>query len=366
VLRLVVLLISVLISFSSFSFEQSGIVNFDSWYYNTDKQVRYLPNYSTPDEGYKNSNTFTSVYYKANHSIDKLTMTLAAFHTSEGNNKVTRADISYRPLNGMSLNIGILPYRVSQCRYFESDNIWISEPDNFCKFHGLNEISEGSAGIQLGYSSYIKGYVVDSLIGYYDAEIDGQSKKLSIYVPVGHNKYNRKKGFSVRATGENNQISFGYLATSQFQYDESGVKYPFDRVFEYDTYYLGYEHDISKLTLRATISAYIGEGISKVRPTKFYAISNTAELQYHLTHKLSINAFYAKYTSTTVYYPDDYLIRKEQVLLVPSNGVSMRYDFDRSFIILQLYNTKSDSTLASGKNTTDSARAIGIRYGVKF
>jgi hypothetical protein len=44
----------------------------------------------------------------------------------------------------------------------------------------------------------------------------------------------------------------------------------------------------------------------------------------------------------------------------------MRYDFDKSFIIVQLYNTKSDYTLASGDNTKDGARAIGIRYGVRF
>lgn len=349
------------------NFEQSAIMNFDMWDYGTDKQIRYLPNYSTPDEDYKTSRTFNSVYYKASYQSESMRYTFSAFNVSEGNRKVTRADVAYKVNDKLSASIGILPFRVSQCRYFETNNVWISEPDNFCKFHGLNEISEGAAGVQLGYSSNIKDYIVDTLVGYYDAEIDGQSEKLSIYVPVGHNKYNKKWGLSSRAIGKDSQISLGYLHTSQFQYDESGVKNPFDRVLEYDTLYFGYEKDIEDFTVRATGSAYIGKGLGDIRPIDFNAISQTYEISYKLNPKLSFNTFYAQYDSKTEYYPDDIKKFKTQSLSVPSSGASIRWNATpKTFFILQVYKTKSDSVTTSKVRTVDGTTAVGLRWGTLF
>lgn len=363
--HVILIIISSLIINTCYSYEYSGTINLDVWDYGTDEQVRYLPNYSTPDEDYKTSRVFNSVYYKAQGDMNEnIKTTFSVFSASQGNTKVVRADINYRFKNNINIGIGILPFRISQCRYFEKDNPWISEPDVFCKFHGLNEISESAAGVQVGYSTHINRYSVDVVAGIYDSEIDGQSKKLSIYVPVGKNRNNDKKGFSIRATGYDDQISFGYLNTKQYQYDERNVKVKFDRDLDYNTYYLSYEKDFNNITTRATLSAYIGDAYSSVRPLKFYAYSRTAEASYK-RNSFTYSIFYSYYNTTTVYYPDDVKYRAEQTLDVPSWGASVRYDFNNHFMILQSYNTSSDYRPVGSVIKAD-ANAIGLRYGMEF
>jgi len=358
--------IASLISLNCFGLDISGTANFDSWNYSNNNQVRYLPNYSTADDSYKNSQTFNSIYLKANHDFDdKLSLKISALSTSDGNRKINNLEANYKLSDKYSIRAGILPFRVSQCRQFEDSNPWISEPDNFCKFHGLNEISEGAAGLQLGRSSRLGVYAVDVLAGYYDAEIDGQSDKLSIYVPVGHNKYNKKYGISIRATGSDDQYSIGILQTRQYQYDERNTKARFDRDIEYSTVYAGIEKDFNNLTIRATASGYIGEFFGETRPTKFYAISKMVEASYYLSIKTSLNAFYAKYDTDTIYYPDD-ARRIGQSLDVPSYGLSVRRDFDRCFVVIQYFMTKSDYRPAGAAAQYQQAHALGLRLGIKL
>lgn len=355
-MRSLALFVSSLLSLNCAAAEVVGNIGVSHWSYSNAQEAvpRYMPNYSYDS----NVQNIYTINYGITQSFNRVNLAVELNADSLGEARVGRAELAYQ-FSKVGASIGILPFRVSQCRKFDSNNIWIAEPDNFCRFNGLNEISSSAAGIQLWNSSYVNGYTVDYQIGYYKPTIDNQDKKLNVYLPIGENVLHNKYGFSVRASGDTSQFSFGFLRSHQEQ--ESLTTYA--RRLHYDTYYLGIEKSISDFTFRATAAAYLGENV-QVDMT-YRAVSRTAELSYKIGNKITTGCFLAKYTNETLYVRGpETRFSGSQYLSVPSYGCTVRLDLDRHYLIVQALHTNDDFRSVNNVYTNRSGDAIGIKLGM--
>jgi len=320
--------------------------------------ARYMPNYSTPNE-YKTANKFAKA--EVSTDVNGIRLTGSGRYSDNEGGRIDRLDADIRIDGTFGVRLGILPYRVSWCRHYERDSVWIREPDPFCSFYGLAEMSEGSFGVQ-GYASTLKnGFMIDTMIGVYNPQVDNQDKKLGPYVSVGPTVSHKKAGFSANAIhlASGVQSRFSLLRTEQVQNDATGSKSAYQRDLTYDTIFYGIEGNITDdISLRYTSSNYIG---SQNNPRNLYdwnGKSDTVELTYKKTARDSFSYGYNVYENITKYAASTNI----QNLQVKGHNLSWRHDFDDGlFTVIQYSTTTDDYTTIKLVNTYREGRSIGFR-----
>lgn len=342
----------------------SLMIGADYWNVN-DAQVRYLPNYSLPDDTqWQPVSSFARGTIRRDIETDfsPLTLTFQGQYSTLIGGRVDRLDADIHLTDTLGVRVGVLPYRTAWCRQYSMSNPWIAEPDAFCRFHGLNEMAQGAFGAQVYKSSFVGGFWVDSMAGIYRPEVDGQDKGLGPYVKVGPNTSHKKFGASLNVMhmASGIQARASYLKTLQNQASDTGG---YERQLDYDTIYLAVEGNATKkLTIRGSISAYIGDQNNPRNPFGWNGQSKTLEAIYKPLQGHTIALGYSVYENVTTYSKAPNFQRLE----VPSYSIAWRKDWKSSYSVVQYTQTYDDATTRAGVLTSREGQAIGIRIGKNF
>lgn len=323
--------------------------------------ARYLPGYATP-EPFKSLTPWAraQVQYRTDTEFGPLTLTASGQTDPIYKGRIDRLDVDLRVGMG-GARLGILPYRLSWCR--PDGGPWIAEPDAFCRFSGLKEISEGAFGLQAYRSDLFAGMLIDTMAGIYRPLIDGQNDKLGPYVSVGPTVKHHAHGASVNAVHLKTGIEAraGWLRTEQEQNSDSGS---YQRRLRYDSYYLGLQGNITQhLDLRASLSGYVG---NQINPAQLYAWdgqSKTLELTYKPDGAQSIAAGLSRYTNVTTYATPP----NGQFVQVDSLSLAWRKDWPHGIsTTVQASRSLDDATTRRGVLTERQGSAYGLRVSKVF
>lgn len=337
----------------------SVAVGVDFWQSPSDP-ARYLPGYASPDFKPVKPWVRAQIQHRIDTDIGIITLTATGQTDPENKGRVDRLDADIK-LGHWGVRAGILPYRVSWCR--ADGGPWIAEPDAFCRFSGLKEISEGAAGVQAYRSFVAGGFLVDGMTGLYRPMIDGQNERLGPYVSVGPTVKHQAHGASANAihlaTGIETRA--GWLRTAQDQDSDAGS---YQRRLRYDSYYLSTQGNVSqRLDLRASLSGYVGHQINPALPYQWDGRSHTLELIYRPDGAQSIAAGLSRYTNVTTYSAPP----NGQRLQVDSISLAWRADWPMGVsTTVQATRSTDDSTTRRGVHTERQGNAYGLRVAKVF
>lgn len=332
----------------------------DLWHTPTEP-ARYLPNYSTPNP-WRAVTPWVRAQIQHGHDTDWGLLTVTAGGKTDPifKGRVDRLDVGLHTVQG-GVRVGILPYRVSWCR--ADGGPWISEPDAFCRFAGLNEVSQGAFGLQAYRSTMAGGFLIDAMVGIYRPKVDGQNDKLGPYVSVGPTVKHHAHGLSVNGLhlASGIEARAGWLRTAQDQDSDAGS---YQRRMRYDSYYLATQGNITpRLDLRTSVSAYMGEQANPALPYGWDGISKTMELIYKPDSTQSLAAGLSRYTNITTYSAPP----NGQALQVDSVSVAWRKDWPGGFYtVLQTTRSLDDATTRRGVQTVRQGNAWGLRVARSF
>lgn len=342
----------------------SGALGVDVWQA-PEGQVRYLPNYATPRD-YKDVGAWAQGKLQHQIAVPSGLLTLSAQgRASEVEGvRVDRLDADLRVTPGAGVRVGVLPYRVSWCRTHEARSPWISEPDAFCRFSGLNEVAQGAFGAQLYGSAMAGSWVIDTMAGVYRPRVDGQNDKLGPYKAVGPTVMHHAHGLSVNAlhlpTGIQSRAA--WLRTRQDQESNAGS---YQRRLRYDTLYAALEGNLTRrMDLRASVSQYAGDQINPALPFRWQGRSTTIEAIYRPApgHSLAIGV--SEYVNRTTYAVPP---TTGQIVRVPSVSVAWRFDLaDQWHAVLQATRSEDAATTRRGVSSFAQGTAAGLRVAKVF
>lgn len=331
-----------------------------------DQAARYLPNYSLP-EGYEWQSVSKWARGTLQHQVDTdvgpVLLTAQGQYNTLTGGRVDRLDAAVRVTDGAGVRVGVLPYRIAWCRTYDNNSPWMSEPDAFCRFSGLNEMAQGAFGAQVFHTGALGGWLVDSMAGVYRPEVDAQDRGLGPYVKVGTNSMHKKYGLSLNSLhlGTGIQARAAWLHTDQNQKSATGG---YERRIDYETYYAAIEGNVTaKVNLRASLSAYIGSQNNPANLFGWDGRSTTLEAIYKPVSGHSLALGVSKYTNITTYSKAPNFQRLD----VPSLTLAWRKEWgDGFFTVVQGTRTVDDSTTRSGVLTARSGNAFGLRVGKTF
>lgn len=332
----------------------------DYWHAPTEP-ARYLPNYATPNP-WKSVTPWAraQVQHQTDTDIGLLTLTASGKTDPVFRGRVDRLDADLR-LGMGGTRLGILPYRLSWCR--PDGGPWMAEPDAFCRFAGLKEISEGAFGAQAYRSGLFAGMLIDIMAGVYRPMVDGQNEKLGPYVAVGPTVKHHAHGASINAVhlATGIEARAGWLRTEQDQDSTAGS---YQRRLRYNSYYFGLQGNINQhLDLRASLSGYMG---NQINPAQLYAWdgrSHTLELIYKPGGAQSIAAGLSRYSNVTTYA----IAPNGQNLQVDSLSLAWRKDWPHGLsTTVQASRSLDDGTTRRGVLTERQGSAYGLRVSKVF
>lgn len=351
-------------SASSVFAETSVKLGVDYWDVQTDVQTRYMPNYSTLNP-WKNTASWIAVS-SSNYLTEDLQYSLQGqYHEIDGA-YITRAYLDWKPLESTGVRVGVIPYRMNNCQQYGDKSVWIREPDPFCRFRYLNEISQGSAGVQVYQTSHFENWVVDYALGVFNPMLDKQDDKLGPYKKVGQTLEHGKKVASASAiylpTGA--QLRVGVSKTDLMQRDDRPVAHPYTRDLQYSTWFMSADWFFSKSWSGAvSASGLQGDQLNMASRYSFKGRSLSVETSYRVTSSDWISVGYNSYQNITKYLG----VVPEQVLRVPSQTVSWRHSFQNGAQVKVQYLSGSDFYLTtSGAVTFSKNRAVGAQVSYAF
>jgi hypothetical protein len=322
--------------------------------------ARYLPGYASPRFQPLTPWVRAQLQHRTDTGLGPLTLTATGRTDPENQGRIDRLDADLRMGRG-GVRVGVLPYRVSWCR--SDGGPWMSEPDAFCRFSGLKEISEGAAGVQVYRSTLASGYLVDTMAGIYRPLIDGQNEKLGPYVSVGPTVKHHAHGASINAMhlATGTEARAGWIRTAQDQDSDTGG---YQRQPRYDSYYLGLQGNITpRLDLRASLSGYLGNQVNPAQLYKWDGRSATLEAIFKPDSTQSLAAGITRYSNVTTYSAQP----NGQALQVDSLSVAWRKDWPMGiYTVLQATRSLDDSTTRRGVSTERAGTAWGLRVARSF
>lgn len=342
----------------------TATVGVDVWSVPGD-QVRYLPNYSTPKE-WKSTGAWVraSVQHEEGTPAGLLTLTAQGRASQVEGGRVDRLDADLRVTSGAGVRVGVLPYRLSWCRTHEARSPWLSEPDAFCRFSGLNEVAQGAFGAQVYGSAMAGRWVVDAMAGVYRPMVDRQNDNLGPYRAIGPTVRHDAHGASLNAlhlpTGI--QARAAWLRTAQDQ-DSSDDSY--QRRLRYDTLYAALEGNLTqRMDLRASVSQYAGDQINPALPFRWQGRSTTLEAIYRPAAGHSLAVGVSEYVNRTTYAVPP---TTGQIVRVPSVSVAWRFDLpDQWHAVLQATRSEDAATTRRGVSSFAAGTAAGLRLAKVF
>jgi len=341
----------------------TGAVGADAWLVPS-AQVRYLPNYSPPNEWLSvGAWVRGTLQHEQNTDIGALTLTAQAKASQVEGTRVDRLDADLRVLPGAGVRVGVLPYRLSWCRGYDTRSPWLSEPDVFCRFAGLNEVSEGAFGGQAYMSGIAGNWLLDGMAGVYRPMVDGQNDSLGPYKAVGPTVLHHAHGASLNALhlGTGIQARAAWLHTRQHQDSSAGS---YQRRLAYDTLYAALEGNVSQqVDLRASVSQYSGDQLNPANLYGWVGRSTTLEAIYRPAPGHSVALGVSEYVNRTTYAKPP----NGQIVRVPTASIAWRFDLpDQWHGMAQITHSQDTATTRQGASTSATGTAYGLRLAKSF
>lgn len=322
-------------------------------------QVRYLPNYSTPQEFHNTSEFFKGIV--KHEFTDELSVDGKVRYSNVDGMYIDQASVKYRT-EYVAFRAGVLPYRATWCEYLNYDSPWIKEPDAFCSYKMLADSVNSGSGVQLVSSISKFGWIFDGQIGYYDNMLYNQSKTQgAVYVKTGEYTYDKRYGISLNAVSATtgNQVRLSYITATQSINGQNPRDYNFDIIFA------GLEiNQIQDLSIKITATSYIGSQLNpKTSLTNYMATSLSGSVLYRLTESDQISLGINKVSNRTVYILSNYT----QPLDVPTYSIAYRHDFNNNiYIKLQGMQSSSSYQQINKPMVKTNGVAGGIELGITF
>jgi hypothetical protein len=325
-----------------------------------DTQVRYLSNYST-EKPFEQTQAWLKV--NTDYKAGDYTFAFKGYFNTNKKPYVSDASVSYNYDYTSGVSLGIRQFKQSWCRTYEPNNVWASEPDVFCKFKGLAEMSESAFAVQAYKSLKVGDWSVDTQVGVYRPNIDGQSKKLGPYVEIGPTSINKKSGISVDAldtiTGSSYRASLMKSDIAQQTYANT-----YTRHLVYDSFFLGGEWSPAVSTnVRLSVGGYKGDQIDPSSLYSFDARSYASEVSYFVTSNNALSYANNYYRNITTYVGK----ANKQKVGVRYQSVALKTTWPKSWFSILQYGWGDDDALAlSGKVTQKSGSEFIVRVGRVF
>lgn len=319
--------------------------------------ARYLPNYSLPKD-FKSSSQWIGLkaHAKPITPIGPVTLTVQANYNELTGHRVDRLDADYLMTDNIGARVGILPYRITLCQG------WMADPDAYCRFHGLREVTQGSFGTQLYSTGYFQGWVLDGMVGIYRPLIDGQDKKLGPFVEVGPTVKHEKHGVSLNGTQTSTgiQARAAWLRTHQDQDSSAGS---YQRQMRYDMAYAAIELPVYDYTIRFSLNTNEGNQVNPRFPYRWEGSSKTIEVINQLTSTDTLSIGVSQYQNRTIYQTEP----NKQFVKVPSVSIQWDHEFGKGWnSTIQATRSIDDATTRAGVQTIRHGSALGIRVAKVF
>ena len=343
---------------------------------------------------YQNTSPFAIVSGNTYLTRD-VSVSLKARADQQMGTRVDELSVQWELSPKLGFRAGVVDYKTSWCRTYETDSPWMREIDGLCVTPQYRDVTGGAPGAQAYTNSEWGDYRIQTLVGFYNPLwLNYAPLEFGNIVPPGNYQVlsNKKLGLNLSAinlyTGL--EFKFSYLHADQTAYSPPPDGGSVNSQQSQDMYYAGVSFPLaSKLKLTLTQSyrdlnqtARIQTGLTSCPPdlacnydssSKYR--SKTAELIYQLDPK---NQFGLAYSNTnirlaqnfydtpitpTVYENPDYIHISTRLA-----GLTWRHDWSRGvFTILEYIH--SNALSAGDQNLyylNSYGSAVGFRLGYKF
>jgi hypothetical protein len=304
-----------------------------------------------------------------------LSLTYKARADQSVGTKLDDLNFDYRLSPQLGFRVGVLDYKTSWCRTYETDSPWIQEIDPFCTNRVTNEATLASPGAQAYLSFTPSHYLIQTLVGIYRPKAFGYNK--DEFSNVANTKgvaINHRWGWSINALNLDNASEFrlSWLAARQENNrDEGGY-----RGQDAGALYVGASfYPIEKLNIRLSLFDSLVSQASYDRPPAYTQIlennmvrnSKVVELIYQVNSLNTLGLSFAKYTNNwnltgmngyqAYTNPNYYRFTRE------GQSITWRHDWSQgihtSFQWVKSTNSQVLSNLAANAQGT----ALGLRIG---
>lgn len=305
----------------------------------------------------------------------KLSLTYKARADQSVGTQLDDLNFDYRLSPKLGFRAGVLDYKTSWCRTYETGSPWIQEIDPFCSNPVTNESTLASPGLQAYLSFAPSNYLIQSLIGIYRPKAFKYNE--NEFSNVANTKgvaINNRWGWSINALNLDNASEFrlSWLAAQQENNRDSGGY----RAQDAGALYMGASfYPIEKLNIRLSLFDSLVRQASYDRPPAYTQIlennmvrnSQVVELIYQPNGLNTLGLSLAKYTNNwnltgmngyqAYTNPNYYRFTRE------GQSISWRHDWSRGFYTSLQWVKSTNNQLLSNSAAKAQGNALGLRIG---
>lgn len=153
-------------------------VGIDTWHLDASVDKDPLPGYNEANSNLLLPNSYTQWQFKQTSPFGRVTGTeqlsrnvsfnfKAKADQSQGI-KVNEASFQKDISPSLALRVGVVDYKTSWCRTYDTDNGWIQDIEAFCVTPQFRDVSGGAPGLQAVTNTNWKDYQIQTLAGIYN------------------------------------------------------------------------------------------------------------------------------------------------------------------------------------------------------
>lgn len=343
-----------------------------------------LPNAATTWD-YKNASPFISI-----NGITQLTnstnFSLKAKADQTLGMRLDEASLQYHLSPSFGARFGVVNYKTSWCRSYESDNGWMRELEAICVTPQFQDVTGGAPGAQIFSSNTWGDYFVQSQVGIYrPLKFNYAPKEYGNLIPSQNFevKSNRKLGFNVNVLNLQTAVEgrLSYIRANQSGYlPESDLKGNSRQTS--DMWYWAIGAPItSKLNFRFTqlLQTQHSDCTSAIAPfesscnleLQLLKNSSAIELTYRVDglNSISVGVSRTQFDLSEDYYTpsrDQHSKSKPFYIKTQQVAAAWRHHWgDGLFSIVQIIQSNQKNGY-DGLNFASHGNAIGLRMGYQF
>lgn len=307
-----------------------------------------------------------------------LSLTYKARADQSVGTKLDDLNFDYRLSPQLGFRVGVLDYKTSWCRTYETDSPWIQEIDPFCTNRVTNEATLASPGVQAYLSFTPSHYLIQTLVGIYRPKAFGYNK--DEFSNVANTKgvaINHRWGWSINALNLDNASEFrlSWLAAQQENNrDEGGY-----RGQDAGALYLGTSfHATEKLNFRAYMfNSLVRQASYSYPPTYTQILDNSmvrkskaVELIYQINGQNTVGIAMSRYinnwnlTGMNGYelYTNPNYYRFTQ----KGASITWRHDWERGIHTALQWTTSENDQVFANLAAKANGTALGLRLGFTY
>lgn len=304
-----------------------------------------------------------------------LSLTYKARADQSVGTKLDDLNFDYRLSPKLGFRAGVLDYKTSWCRTYETDSPWIQEIDPFCTNRVTNESTLASPVVQAYLTFAPSNYLIQGLVGIYRPKAFKYNE--NEFSNVANTKgvaINNRWGWSINALNLDNASEFrlSWLAAQQENNRDSGGY----RAQDAGALYMGASfYPIEKLNIRLSLfDSLVGQAsydsppdYTKILENEMVRNSKVAELIYQVNGLNTLGLSFAKYTNNwnltgmngyqAYTNPNYYRFTRE------GQSITWRHDWSQGIYTSLQWVKSTNNQLLSNSAANAKGCALGLRIG---